>query len=65
MRTKRRKLGKMIIEEPLLDAVGQIKQRELNDSVLMEYTEKRSLTGKRLSEEVAQYEKEISHHVID
>lgn len=65
MRTKKRKLGKMIIEEPLLDAAGQLKQRELNDSVLTEYTEKRSLTSKRLSEEVAQYEKEIAHHVID
>lgn len=65
MRTKKRKLGKMIIEEPLLDAEGQLKQRELNDSVLTEYTEKRSLTSKRLGEEVAQYEKEISHHVID
>lgn len=65
MQTKRRKLGKLTIEETVLDAEGQAKQRALNEAVLLEYAEKRTLTGAKLREQVARYEEEILDHVID
>lgn len=65
MQTKRRKLGELTIEETLLDAEGQAKQRALNEAVLLEYAEKRTLTGEKLREQVEQYERDILKHVID
>ncbi len=64
MQTKRRKLGELTIEEPLLDAEGQARQRELNERALLEYTEKRTLSSETLREHVEQYEKDIRKHLI-
>lgn len=65
MQTRRRKMGSLTIEETLLDAEGQAKQRALNEEALLEYAENRSLCSEKLRERVEQYEKEILNHVID
>lgn len=65
MQTKQRQLGGLTVEEPLLDAEGQAKQRALNEAALLEYAEKRTLSGEKLRERVVEYEKDIVKHVID
>lgn len=65
MQTKTRRLGELTIEEPVLDAEGQMKQNSLAAEALLEYEEAHTLTGETLREKVEQYEKEISRHLVD
>lgn len=65
MKTKVRKLDGLPIEEPLLDAEGIKRQKELAELVMREYEESGRLTGVKLSEKVTAYETDIADHVVD
>ncbi|MDO4572827.1 MAG: hypothetical protein Q4C13_05620 [Clostridia bacterium] len=65
MQTKKRELGGMVIEEPVLDEIGQAKQRAIGENAHLEYIEHGSLAGEKLREQVERYEREILSHVVD
>ena len=54
----------MQIEQQELDEAGRKAQKELNDLVMQEYERTGVLTGRQLSEAVAEYEKSIQSHVV-
>ena len=65
MQTKIRTLDGLPIEEPVLDAEGQQKQRELSELVLREYEQTGKLSGPAVREKIEQYQNEIAGHVIE
>ena len=65
MKTKVRTFEGLPIEEPVLDAEGQRRQKELSELVVREYEESGTLTGRTLNEQVTAYETDITEHVLE
>ena len=65
MKTKVRKLDGLPIEEPVLDAEGLRRQKELSELAVREYESSGKLTGKTLNEKVIAYETDIAGHVVE